>query len=308
MKEFSVQEFIEKINIIKEHTYDTCEQEVTKMAMDLYLKYPCYKDWIPFLHGNSIGNYMRNPKQKHREGYRGNGKYIGAYLLKENKGDKVLTADILTSKSVPIKLCKRRLTKEQLDECECYFNVFEIVYYWCGNMIPVICSFSPGRGDSSALDNWKVKLNLIYELTKKLSISENEDKHYKTFLNGEGKCHKQNQLWPGWIYYQWNNDLDDFISKNYLQDYIQNGFTKTILADIDDLDFMNIINNTSSDLNLIKIWFIINTKLIVQRSYRILFEVQENFNQEQTEFIKDVFRYIFCKAKIPEEQRDFELI
>lgn len=39
------------------------------------------------------------------------------------------------------------------------------------------------------------------------------------------------------------------------------------------------------NLNLIKIWFMINTKLIVQRSYRILFDVQENFNQEQIDRI-----------------------
>lgn len=51
-----------------------------------------------------------------------------------------------------------------------------------------------------------------------------------------------------------------------------------------------------------------NTKLIVQRSYQILFGVQDAFTQEQTEFIKEVLQYIFSEAQIPEEQRDLELV
>lgn len=106
--------------------------------MEFYLKYLCYKEWNIFLHGNSIGNYMRNKKQKYTKNYRGSRDYMGAYLLKKADENKALTADILTSKSSPIKLCERYLTKEKFGECKCYYRAFETVYYWCGNMVPVI--------------------------------------------------------------------------------------------------------------------------------------------------------------------------
>lgn len=91
MESFNVDEFIRKVKVEKEYDSDTCEYEVTKMAMEFYLKYPCYKEWGIFLHGDSIGNYMRDKEQKRdKEDYRGNGSYIGAHLLKETEGNKIL--------------------------------------------------------------------------------------------------------------------------------------------------------------------------------------------------------------------------
>lgn len=98
MEEFCVEEFVKKVSIEREYKDDSCEYEVTKAAMEFYsLKYPCYKNWKPILCGGSIGDYVRNPSQKPREGYRGKGNYVGEYLLKEDNGKKILTANILTS-------------------------------------------------------------------------------------------------------------------------------------------------------------------------------------------------------------------
>lgn len=95
-----------------------------------------------------------------------------------------------------------------------------------------------------------------------------------------------------------------------MYDYIQNGATKRMVdgTDIDDTNFRNIIMNASNDLNLVKMWFLNNTKWIVQRSYRILNDVQEDFKPEDEDFIKEVFQEIFDKALIPEEQRNLDLV
>ena len=89
MEEFCVEEFVKKVSIEREYKDDSCEYEVTKAAMEFYFKYPCYENWIPILCGGSIGDYVRNLNSKPKEGNRGNGDYVGAYLLKEDKGEKV---------------------------------------------------------------------------------------------------------------------------------------------------------------------------------------------------------------------------
>lgn len=301
MESFNVDEFIRKVKVEKEYDSDTCEYEVTKMAMEFYLKYPCYKEWGIFLHGDSIGNYMRDKEQKRdKEDYRGNGSYIGAHLLKETEGNKVLTADILTSINSPVSLCERNLKEEEISQCRSYFKAFEIVYYWCGNMLPVICSFSPGNPDISVIDNWKAKLDLLYKFSGEGS-SSNRDFYYE-FLKGKGKCHKQNQLWSGWIANHWKNNMENFIRQNYLRDCVQNSSTKKIADGMDGANFKSIVKNDSSDIELVKIWFINNTKLVIQRSYRILNNIENDFNKEQKDHIKQVFKRIFSEAQISDDE------
>lgn len=176
--------------------------------------------------------------------------------------------------------------------------------------MPVICSFSPGRGDFSSLDNWKVKLNLLISLTTKNTIDEREEKMYRAFMAGEGKCYKQNQLWPGWLFFHWNNDIKQFISDIFLCDYVQNGQTICFVEGIDDFDFVRILNYSKNhnDLSVIKRWFLNNAKLIIQRSYRILYGVNDVFNEEQKGFITTVFEWIFVKAQIPKNEWNLELI
>lgn len=145
-------------------------------------------------------------------------------------------------------------------------------------------------------------MDLLYEFSDKASNEKTDYTYYIEFLEGKGKCHKQNQLWPGWINDHWKNNMEEFIKQNYLYDYIQNGVTKKIVDEKDNTNFMSIINNDLDDLKLIKTWFCNNTKLVIQRSYRILNEVETDFSEEQKKNIKLVFKKIFFEAQIPENE------
>ena len=308
--------FFNNVIVDRELPDDDCEYEVTKKAMESYVKYSCYKNWEYFLYQNSIADYLRNNPQEHRNECgnecRKMKKYMGAYLLKNKDGSKILTADILTSKNVPLKLCQENLSASQWEECKPYYKAFEMVNYWCGNMMPVICSFSPGSGKFSSLDNWKVKLNLLLSISEKNQIDEQEMKMYSDFMNGNGKCYKQKKLWPGWLSTHWKNNIKNFISENFLCDYVQSDNeqnkqqTICFVEGVYDFDFAKIL--TANDLSVIKGWFLNNAKLIIQRSYRIIYDVNNDFNAEQIRFITTVFEVIFAIARIPKDERDLKII
>ena len=73
-----------------------------------------------------------------------------------------------------------------------------------------------------------------------------------------------------------------------------------------DFDFAKIL--TANDLSVIKGWFLNNAKLIIQRSYRIIYDVNNDFNAEQIRFITTVFEVIFAIARIPKDERDLKII
>lgn len=336
MEELCVKDFINIVKVKREYEEDDCEYEVTRMAMEFYSKYyPCYKGWEPIMHGNSIGNYMRKPNQKHRKGYRGIKNYFGACLLKEKSEDRkmVLTADILTSITSPINsLLKIKLSKYSYDYYEenkrdkdiagediiktinqscqdkrgsivfdslvgdemcrlegdivSYVYAFAYVYHWCGNMMPVI--WNPGVGTRDTIIYKVKKIKEFFENPQEDEV--NLEKIEERLKTRKGRTYTV--LWKMWIKFYWNKKtISDFMKSNYLIDVSSR-----------KEDFFN------NDIHINSQWFMTNTKLIVQRSYRILFGVQDAFTQEQTEFIKEVFQYIFSEAQIPEEQRDLELV
>ena len=236
-------------------------------------------------------------------------------MLKENDNSEgvVLTADILTSKNVPRNYCFNNISKNQFDECEHYLEAFLSVCYWCGNMMPVVSSYSPGRGDYCGLDNWKVKLDFILSVFYRNELNKDEQNNYTIFLKGEGRYQKQKQLWPGWIDNQWNankdnsNNLNEFIKQNYLYDCVykkDNKFVTKNMVTQNKVDSFDDTNFLKLHTNVIKQWFIFNTKLIIQRSYRILSGVQEDFNEEQKKFIQEVFKKVFLEAGFTE--KDFK--
>lgn len=316
MEEFCVEEFVKKVSIEREYKDDSCEYEVTKAAMEFYFKYPCYENWIPILCGGSIGDYVRNLNSKPKEGNRGNGDYVGAYLLKGDKGEKVLTADILTSIKSPINVWLRKNkmspiklkgTGEQIKEyiinncfseligkkeCEMmdpsivpFIKAFAYVYYWCGNMMPVI--WNPGVGNR---DTIIYKVGLIKEIFVKTEEFSDFGQFKEQIKNRVGRNCKA--LWSMWIKLYWNEKtIDDFMKSNYLLD---------VYSKWEDY-FMN-------DKCVDSKWFLVNTKLIAQRSFRIVYNIQEDFSDEQRLLIKNVFRKIFREAQIPEEQWDLEVI
>lgn len=71
---------------------------------------------------------------------------------------------------------------------------------------------------------------------------------------------------------------------------------------MDGANFKSIVKNDSSDIELVKIWFINNTKLVIQRSYRILNNIENDFNKEQKDHIKQVFKRIFSEAQISDDE------
>lgn len=323
VEEFCVEDFINKVRIEREDDCDDCEYEVTKKAMEFYLQYPCYERWEAIFYGNSIGYYLRCPDPKHRKGYRGGKDYCGAYLLKEQDGEKVLTADTLTSITSPInslltiKLskCGKDIRGEDIiniinqscndkrkyisfatlvgdnqcridDDIVPYIYAFAYVYHWCGNMMPVIWNPSVGTRDT-----------IIYKVERIKEFFEKTQEDLVDFKKLKGQIMNRKgrscwNLWKMWINLYWNEkEINDFWKSNYLFD-----------VNLKEVDCF--IDDKHIDLK----WFLINTKLIIQRSYRIVFGVQKEFNEEQMRFIKKVFKRVFEEAQIPEEQWDLDLI
>ena len=82
--------FINEVKIERECDTDDCEYEVTKKAMAMYLKYPCYREWEIFLYGNTLQDYLRNGEHI-KDGHRGVRYYRGVYLLKTKERKQALT-------------------------------------------------------------------------------------------------------------------------------------------------------------------------------------------------------------------------
>ena len=207
-----VNEFINKVDITDSDNV-TCEFEVRKKAMDFYKKYPFYEedDWKIIKFQNSVDKYNKLKNNKDIEAYKEKSKsgYKGAHLLVNKSKGIALTADILTSITVPYKKItnvepslkggkeiKDGILKGDLEiphDLEPYFKAFAIVYYWCGNMMPVVESFPPG---SDGADNWLWKMKTIIE------------------------CHTPgtHQNWRDWIKENWGEDLNKFITDFYFED------------------------------------------------------------------------------------------
>ena len=210
-----VTDFINKVDI-KDSDNVNCEFEVRKKAMDFYKKYPFYEedDWEIIKFQNSINQYntlMDAQKYNEIEAYKekSESEYKGAHLLVNKSKGIALTGDILTSITVPYKKItnvepglkggkeiKDGILKGDLEiphGLEAYFKAFAIVYYWCGNMMPVVESFPPG---SHGADNWLWKMNIIIN------------------------CHKggPHQNWRDWIKESWGEDLNKFITDYYFED------------------------------------------------------------------------------------------
>ena len=207
-----VADFMNKVDITDSDNVN-CEFEVRKKAMDFYKKYPFYEedDWEIIKFQNSVDKYNKLKNDKEIEAYKEKSKsgYKGAHLLVNKSKGIALTADILTSIKLPCeriasvetslkggKEIKDGILKGNLEiphDLKPYFKAFAIVYYWCGNMMPVVESFPPG---SDGADNWLWKMKTIIE------------------------CHTPgtHQNWRNWIKENWGEDLNKFITDFYFED------------------------------------------------------------------------------------------
>ena len=295
-----VTDFINKVNITDSDNIN-CEFEVRKKAMDFYKKYPFYEkdDWEIIKFQSSVNHYndLKNDKNYDEiEAYKekSESKYKGAHLLVNKSKGIALTGDILTSITVPYKkitnvepsLKGGKEIKDGIIEgdleiphgLEPYFKAFAIVYYWCGNMMPVVESFPPG---SHGADNWLWKMNIIIN------------------------CHKggSHQNWRDWIKESWGEDLNKFITDYYFEDCF----------DKDSLIIKNIVPSLKEDYvvslschylhllqenehKLAKEFLINHVKVIIQRSYRIENEFHGDWKKEEENEVKEIIKEVFARA------------
>ena len=265
-----VTDFINKVDI-KDSDNVNCEFEVRKKAMDFYKKYPFYEedDWEIIKFQNSVNKYNKLKNDKEIEEYKEKSKsgYKGAHLLVNKSKGIALTTDILTSIKLPCeriasvetslkggKEIKDGILKGDLEiphGLEAYFKAFAIVYYWCGNMMPVVESFPPG---SHGADNWLWKMNIIIN------------------------CHKggSHQNWRDWIKESWGENLNKFITDFYFEDcfdkyslIIKNIISYPNGGNIYSLKKSNLDILQENEHKLAKEFLINHVKVIIQRSYRI---------------------------------------
>lgn len=290
-----VTDFINKVNITDSDNVN-CEFEVRKKAMDFYKKYPFYEedDWEIIKFQNSVDEYNKLKNNKEIEAYKEKSGYKGAHLLVNKSKGIALTADILTSITVPYKKItnvepslkggkeiKDGILKDDLEiphDLEHYFKAFATVYYWCGNMMPVVESFPPG---SHGADNWLWKMNIIIN------------------------CHKggSHQNWRDWIKESWGEDLNKFITDFYFEDCFDK-YSLTIKNIVSSPNGGNIYSLKKSNLDILqenehklaKEFLINHVKVIIQRSYRIENEFHGDWKKEEEDEVKEIFKEVFAQA------------
>ena len=292
-----VTDFINKVDITDSDNVN-CEFEVRKKAMDFYKKYPFYEedDWEIIKFQNSVNEYNKLKNNKEIETYKEKSKsgYKGAHLLVNKSKGIALTADILTSITVPYKKItnvepslkggkeiKDGILKGDLEiphDLKPYFKAFAIVYYWCGNMMPVVESFPPG---SDGADNWLWKMNIIIN------------------------CHKggPHQNWRDWIKESWGEALNKFITDYYFEDCFDKDslIIKNIISypngdKIYSLKKSNLDILQANEHKLAKEFLINHVKVIIQRSYRIENEFHGDWKKEEEDEVKEIFKEIFAQA------------
>lgn len=295
-----VNEFINKVDI-KDSDNVNCEFEVRKKAMDFYKKYPFYEedDWGIIKFQNSVNQYnnlMDAQKYNEIEVYKEKSEsgYKGAHLLVNKSKGIALTGDILTSITVPYKKItnvepslkggkeiKDWILKDDLEiphDLEPYFKAFAIVYYWCGNMMPTVGNFRPGRYGG---DNWLLKMDTIINCLKA----------------------GPHQNWRDWIKENWGEDLNKFITDFFFEDCFDKDslIIKNIISypngdNIYSLKKSNLDILQANEHKLAKEFLINHAKVIIQRSYRIENEFHGDWKKEEEDEVKEIFKDIFSRA------------
>ena len=295
-----VADFMNKVDITDSDNVN-CEFEVRKKAMDFYKKYSFYEedDWEIIKFQNSVNQYnklMDDQKYNEIEAYKekSESEYKGAHLLVNKSKGVALTGDILTSIRLPceriakVETClkggkeiKDEILKGNLEiphDLKPYFKAFAIVYYWCGNMMPVVESFLPG---SDGADNWLWKMKTIIE------------------------CHTPgtHQNWRNWIKENWGEDLNKFITDFYFEDcFGKDSLTiKNIVPSLKEYYVFSLsdryLDRLQKNNNKLAKEFLINhVKVIIQRSYRIENEFHGDWKKKEEDEVKGIFKEIFAQA------------
>ena len=162
------------------------------------------------------------------------------------------------------------------EELRPYVKAFAYVYYWIGNMLPIPFNCNPfGLGDRGT---WRNKVLYLSGF-----------RNVETNLNNWKSWREDLSKSPSW-----KND-------NYFQDmFLKNG-VKPFYKSLEGEE--QVFFSKKKEFNQ-KLWFLNNSKLIIQRSYRIINSIQEEFNDLQKKDICDVFEYVFKEISKIEDDNE----
>lgn len=258
--------------------HDSCEIEQTLDAMRSYVQYPLYKKWEIAKHDYTNGSWklIYNNEVLTADIITSIGRAIRKYLKKSIhkkignvnvKGIHIVNAIV---DNPYLYICiggehRKIIFKEKVDICE--IRAFALVVYWIGNMMPVPKNPASGKGGEN--DDWHYKMQYILDI-----------------IYGRNNTNHQWDVWRN----KWSdkNKAKKFINGNYLRDMFLIG------AD----DEYKVKDDNENN------WFINNTKLIIQRSYRIVHNYNGSWNENSFKPVKDIIKTIFLTAKIPEEKAE----
>lgn len=311
-KRIDIVDFIRLAEINRKYCLDNCEYEVSQNAMMYYLKFQVYKNW----------GLIKDERKK------------GAFLLQEKSSGYYLTADILTSIRKPIEIVTGQtinLTGEYIinsilncqigdsekfllnngkrgnsfqlkikKELQSSIKAFSTVYYWIGNMIPTGSNYSPGCQNN---DTWAEKLREVLSIFEDTKKWEEGSSTFTVLSTKPGIKEKQKKRWPAWITYCWkSSELEKFICDNYLNDLIIKNNGKVTIKDIISLESIS----DEKEKNCIQ-WFLVNTKIIIQRSYRIVFDFKGDWDSSLTdkENVETLIEYVFQNAGVKDNSALF---
>ena len=116
---------------------------------------------------------------------------------------------------------------------------------------------------------------------------------------------KVKDLYMGWINTLWKGQGRKIFFKNYyLNDFIKKDQDHKILVreDIFLFDYKSLSNGDIIN------WLLINTKLIIQRSYRIQYQFSKDWKDsaKDEENVKSIMRYVFKQAGFNEKEIEAE--
>lgn len=258
--------------------HDCCEIEQTLDAMRSYIQYPLYEKWEIEEHDHNNGSW----KLKYNEEVltadiitpigRAIRKYLKNPLPKEIgdvgvRGVHIVNA-IVDNESLNIRTGGGHIKikfDEKIDLCD--IRAFALVVYWIGNMMPVPKNPASGKGGEN--DDWHYKMQYILDI-----------------IYGRNNTNHQWDVWRN----KWSdkNKAKEFIDGNYLQDMFLLG------AD----DEYKVKDDNENN------WFINNTKLIIQRSYRIVHKYNGKWDEASFAPVRDIIKTIFSTAEIPKEKAE----
>ena len=248
------------------------EFEVYKSAIESYETYPLYMDWkIPSNNGVQIDGNSGRPYRKSMKGF---------YLTNKDDlfSDYCIVGDVLTSNKVWGNARERKI-----QEIDNLLDTFEQIYHCNGNYVPIpeIKGLRSANLAGNNCDTYTHHLNVYREAI-------------------EGKIEKY-PVWKKWAEEIWlphckNADpWETFIKEFYFIDFVEEFIPKSFVVGRKGADQVGIRNQDDDDT--VKRTISNTIKLVIQRQYRIIHDIQESFDFDNSKQFKH-FRKLFIEYSL----------